>query len=730
MQMDVEEWDFNDNTQEIALNRNRAEASDVAWEAATGITSGTHRPNPAVPDAPSGDPQGSIAIPPGPVTPVTPYDFAFEVDDNPANRTMRVTVAPAVGDCTLQLLYGPAGQETEQTEVVDAGFVQSPEVAIVTNPKPGRWVARVGDFAACASASGTIEFEGQGAFDATGTADTWTFETEAPTGWAFTNIRTGGAEGLSHGTDAGGEGTLTLDIVQLDGDTDVSPGFARPAGGEALDGRRPVSVGVANAFEVPIFSNGSEAPGTVAVEVREGSATGPVVASGSVELGGYEQAPFAFTYDPGQEGGYDLVTIVDPDGVLDEAVEGNDVQKASGWAGPADPSVLIVDDDGSGDTEQAYAGALSALGIPYAVAQKHVTAAEMGTYEAVIWASTLDRGPGQLDEADRSAIAEYLGGGGKLWLASNRAIEALILTEAVDFGAQWFGVTSADIDSFYDTVQMETADILGSRTLDIDVLAGRPFVDKFVLSDEVHGTAASLGVLQGSGTAAAPGDGVAILGARVEGDAASGSFQSAVTSFSLSQIRQPGDAIDVVGAIMEHFGVAAHQYTVTADDPIVFHSQPRQTVSGVDLPVKAVVVGGAAGQPVRLSYRHHGSGEFTTVDLVPSGDDGGYLGTIPAADVTPDGIDYFLKAGAASTYVPRLAEDGSVVNAIAVFMPEVGAARAAPVDPGAVPVEAEAAAGALPVRLPATGGGSLALLGALALAGGLGLRRLQHARVR
>ncbi|HEX4868523.1 MAG TPA: immune inhibitor A domain-containing protein [Acidimicrobiales bacterium] len=729
MQMDVEEWDFNDNTQEIALNRNRAEASDVAWEAATGITSGTHRPNPAVPAASSGDPQAGIDIPPGPVTPVTPYDFAFEVEDNPANRTMRVTVAPALGDCTLQLLYGPAGQETEQTEVVDAGFVQAPEVAIVTNPKPGRWVARVGDFAACASASGTIEFEGQGAFDATGTADTWTFETEAPTGWAFTNIRTGGAEGLSHGTDAGGDGTLTLDIVQLLGETDVSPGFARPAGGEALDGRRPVSVGTANAFEVPIFSNGSEAPGTVAVEVREGSATGPVVASGSVELGGYEQVPFAFTYDPGQEGGFDLVTIVDPDDAVDEAVEGNDVQKASGWAGPADPSVLIVDDDGSGDTEQAYAGALSALGIPYAIAEKHVTAAEMGAYDAVIWASTLDRGPGQLDEADRDAIAAYLGDGGKLWLASNRAIEALILTEAVDFGAQWFGVTSADIDSFYDTVQMETTDILGSHTLDIDVLAGRPFVDKFVLSDQVQGTATSLGVLQGSGSAATPGDGVAILGARVEGDAAAGGFQTAVTSFSLSQIRQPGDAIDVVEAIMGHFGVATGQYTAISDDPIVFHSQPRQTVSGVDLPVKAVVVGGAAGQPVRLSYQHHGSGEVTTVEMIPSGDDGGYLGTIPAADVTPDGIDYFLRAGEASTYVPRLAEGGHVLNAIAVFMPEVGAA-AAPIEPAAAPVVAESAVAASPVRLPATGGGSLAALGGLALSGWLGLRRLQPVRLR
>ena len=65
MQMDVEEWDFNDNTQEIALNMNRAEASDVAWDAATGITSGTHRPNPTVESSP-GDTAGRDRHPDGP----------------------------------------------------------------------------------------------------------------------------------------------------------------------------------------------------------------------------------------------------------------------------------------------------------------------------------------------------------------------------------------------------------------------------------------------------------------------------------------------------------------------------------------------------------------------------------------------------------------------------------------------------------------------------------------
>ncbi len=715
MQMDVEEWDHNDNTQEIALNQNRAEASDVAWDAATGITSGTHRPNPNV-EVVEGSPQAPIAIPAGPVTPLTPYDFAFQVEANPANRVMRVAVTPALGDCTLQLLAGPPGQESPQTEVLDAGFVGAEETAVITLPKPGRWVARVGDFAACLAASGSVTFEGGAdGFDATGTADTWSNDTEEPTGWAFTNIRTGAAEGLSHGTDAGGEGTLTLDIVDLSEGTDVSPGHAGPATTDD-DGTAPVNAGRPNPFSVRVFNNGSTDE-TVDVTVHAGSAGGPVVASGPVTVDAFDSAPFDFTYDPGREGGFDLVAVVDPGDGIDEAVEGNNAQKASGWAGPAGPSVLIVDDDGSGDTERVYAGALAAAGIPYAIAGRHVSAADMAAYEAVIWVSTLDRGPGQLDEDDRAAIEEFLGGGGRMWLSSNRAIEALIGEEAVDFGARWFGVESIDIDSFYKPVRFETEDILGDEGLTIGVLPGRPFVDKYALAAGALGEATSLGVLDGSGT---PGDGDAILGARLEGDADGTAFQTVVTSFNLSQVTEPGAAVDMVGAIMDHLGVARGQYAVASAEPLIYHSQLRQTVSGIDVPVWAIVQGGDAGRPVQLLSRPHGIGDYTATPMQPDG--AGYLAALPAAAVTPDGIDYYLKAGSNSTYDPRLAASGQVAHAVAVFLPEVAAAPPAPTPSPEPAAPAPTSGGG--TRLPATGGTSVLLLATLALAAGLTTRRL------
>src|SRR5690606_28460897 len=146
----------------------------------------------------------------------------------------------------------------------------------------------------------------------------------------------------------------TLDIVHLGEELDVSPGFVGPAATEA-HGRRPINVGVTTPMEVRVFSNGGVGSDDVAVEVRSGSADGLVVASGSVDVPAYGSATFSFDLNVATEGGFDLFTVVDPAGELSEAVEGNNTQKASLWAGPAEPSVLIVDDDGPGDNERTYA---------------------------------------------------------------------------------------------------------------------------------------------------------------------------------------------------------------------------------------------------------------------------------------------------------------------------------------------------------------------------------------
>ena len=69
-QMDVLEFDQNDNTQELQLNYARGNANDFLTAAATGITAGTRQLPPGIPTKP-GKPQNPIVISGGPTTPAT-----------------------------------------------------------------------------------------------------------------------------------------------------------------------------------------------------------------------------------------------------------------------------------------------------------------------------------------------------------------------------------------------------------------------------------------------------------------------------------------------------------------------------------------------------------------------------------------------------------------------------------------------------------------------------------
>jgi hypothetical protein len=143
-------------------------------------------------------------------------------------------------------------------------------------------------------------------------------------------------------------------------------------------------------------------------------------------------------------------------------------------------------------------------------------------------------------------------------------------------------------------------------------------------------------------------------------------------------------------------------------------------VSGRDTPVTAIVAGGTAGQPVALSYRVHGAKSFATVAMKPGGQPGVFAAVIPGAAVTPSGVDYFLKAGAHSTYDPAAAAAG-LTHAIAVGVPEAAAAPAPPPTPE-VPV----------APLPVTGGDEPLLLIAALLVVALAARRHRdsHRRTR
>src|SRR4029453_17624760 len=139
------EFDFNDDSQELQLGLTRGEATDLVWDAATGITSGTRLAHGAGASE-GGSPQGPQTWT-GAVTPVTPHEQEIVVEDNPANGSMTVTIT-GDGDCKLAL-FDPSGTQVGGTQ--DSGSVGDSETITAADPEPGTWKAVVSDFAGCIS---------------------------------------------------------------------------------------------------------------------------------------------------------------------------------------------------------------------------------------------------------------------------------------------------------------------------------------------------------------------------------------------------------------------------------------------------------------------------------------------------------------------------------------------------------------------------------------------------
>ncbi len=724
-QMDPMEFDFNDNTQELQLNKGRGNAEDLIASAATGITSGTRL---LPPDADTavfdGPPSESIALS-GVVPPTQTADSPFTVEANPNNRSMTVRVQ-GTGDCTLQLLR----DGKELSAPVDGGFVGAEELIVVNDPQPGEYIARVGDFAGCLQYEGSVTFANSGGvLETKGAADTWSNWSKKPTGWAFTNIGPKAANGLDHAADGGdGSGAISLDVVNLGAsESDTSPGFV--TGGVSGRGTQGANAGRPSAMTVPVFNNGGKAVSSATVVVRDGSASGPVVAQGTVTgLGAYTRKAFPFTWTPREEGAHTLVTTVTSSG---NALTSNDVQATELWVGSASPRVLVVDDDGALDQDVAVAGSLSALGVPYTVVTEHPDAATLKKFQAVVWEAGGDRAVGQLDDGDVEALTSYLNGGGKLLLTSNRAVSALATPpgrtnpgaseDGAAFALNFLGAASGGVEPMtVDTALTGKGLMAGAQRL--TVCPGRCTLDPMTPSDQAFGAAQALF------TSPANDEGET-YGVAVTGDAAHKGFKTVTLGYNLSQHATADAATDVLRRSLAFFGVATAKPAVRTAQPVVYHSAVRQSVSGKPVDVRAVVLGGSGDQPVTLFYRRHAKGGYVAQQLRKGTAPGSFAGTIPGGAVTPDGVDYYLKAGTATTYDPPAARDRSVVHAIAVAIPEIADPLA--VQPqNAAPAPGAAAPGGSPAtgRLPATGASGLLALVAVGLLGAALLgRRLTRA---
>ena len=685
-QMDLEEFDQNDNTQELQLNFARGNAADTLVGAATGITSGTRKLPPHIPKA-TGAPQKPIDI--SGVSAGATGTADFTVANNPNNYTMTVTIAsdnPA-GDCQLSLT-DPKGKTTA---VSDSGGAGAPETISVKKPIAGKWTANVGDFAGCGQWSGRVIFAGPGGFLTSGAADTWSNWSQKPTGWAFTNV-SGYGNGLDESDESGkGNGRVSLDVLNLQGRKDVSPGFVTGAL-NASAGAAPINAGVRNQLVVPVFSNGSKSVGKVQVVVHLGSATGPVVANKSVRLHGYQRKDVHFTYRPAHEGAFQLVTVVDPRHRIREAEERNQVQSTSLWAGPRSPKVLIVDDDETLLHERAIAGALASLGVPYAIATAHPTLKQLRRYRAVIWESAVDRYEGQLDKYDRAALTAYLNGGGKLLVTSNRIFDAVGTVGSpqssdnnVKFGAEYLGERQPDANTTYVVGMERVGTVTGHGLLagvkgKVQPSAGRKFIGVAGLAQAGTGGLGTTIKPFGAATGIATFDKASMAGVQaakdtpyagiaVDGDAAHHHFKTVTLGWNIGDSTNAAATVRMLQPILKHFGVPLHRYSVSTTQPVIYAATVRDQISGVATPITAVVLGGYGKPVVTLHFRRHNRGGFYAVRMHSGGVRGTYVASIPGRAVTPDGVDYYITAG--GTADPVGATSGLVFHGIGVAMPVV-----------------------------------------------------------
>ena len=636
-QMDPMEFDWNDNTQELQLNLVRGEASDLVSSAAAGIGSGTRQLAPGIA---FGTPQAGSTFE-GVLPPAQTADHPFTVQDNPANEKLMVT-AVGMGDCTLQVFRKNAdGSTTAVSDKADSGSVADEELITITKPKPGDYLAQVGDFAACGQYSGAIKFEsGSTGFQTTGAADTWSNWTQKPTGWAFTHVRPAAADGIEGSVDTSPSGTITLDVLKLGATrTELAPGFARPAT-NSLAGRVPVVAKRANAFSVPVFNNGGKAVEAATVQVRVGSPNGKVIATRTVALGGYKRKEVGFSYTPAREGAYQLFVSVDPGRKVAEAVESNNVQRVTGWAGPVSPRVLVVDDDAY-DAESAYAGTLAALHIPYAIATGHVTAATMARFKAVIWETGLERGVGVMDEKDQAAVTTYLDGGGKVLLTSLRAVDALAGTDLL---TKYFGTELTYLAGDDAGYLKGSSDLLGTARRDLLPFENRPVQGYFHVASGVKGKVTKLAdYYVGSQK-------LGLIGIKVDG----AKWQTAYLAANLTQFGNVNDAAAVLGPILKSFGVGKGGYQAPST-PTIYHSAVRHATAGSPVHINAVVLGTSKAPTV--SYRRHGSSTWVTVAMKNGAFAGTWYAVIPGKAVTASSVDYVIRAGGVTHPIsaPRVA---------------------------------------------------------------------------
>jgi M6 family metalloprotease-like protein len=266
---------------------------------------------------------------------------------------------------------------------------------------------------------------------------------------------------------------------------------------------------------------------------------------------------------------------------------------------PRTAKVLVVDDDDGYTAEEAFEGALTSLGVPYAMVEHTAPLAMLQQYELVIWsAGQAGRLEGQLNKTEIADLKAYLNAGGKLWLSSPRLAGALAASSPgpVDtaFLRDYFGATyPMSNQAGGGTITGTGQYIGGNASFELRAFPGRAIEDYLDPANSTVGTVTPLFTWSFGHH----------LGMEVVGDVAHNNFQVVFFGFNLSQVISGADRLTLTQQVLDRMGLA----TVYFDKATYLMQQSgavKVTVHDADLSTPQVIVSSDAqptGVPVMVA---------------------------------------------------------------------------------------------------------------------------------
>ncbi|MGH2795781.1 MAG: immune inhibitor A domain-containing protein [Actinomycetota bacterium] len=634
--LDLEEFDYLDKTQELALNRTRGEPTDTYFDTATGLSSATRVRSGGTLPAPvsfSGT-AVPIAQAPEPVAqPPLAYTFEFTVPNNPNILTMTVKEQCATegGDWDL---YIDELQGDSWVQVSSGATGACSESAGVSKPNlGGQYRARVVNWLATDIAGGFTGEVSYGRGELYLRPDTFDNEGKA-TGWSIGNVRPV-ADGVQISAEVLGPQVMTVDLIK-DKAADVSPGFLRSD--------TAILAGRASTLKTEIFNNGGTAARNVVVSLLD---QGTVLARKTIaSIAAGTSADVAFPWTAPTEGAHVLGVLVTTASGESTTANNGQLTELTAYAAKALGNVLIVDDDDGYDSNEAYEGALTVLGVPYAATNAHPTAAELKRYEAVIWEASLSRMAGQLTPEDVAELKRYLEGGGRVWFSSPRLSAGIAATPdtvtgsinpGVDpsFAANYIGMGYQDSISRGGGIGAPTKDWPSKNSFAFKPFPGRPIQDIPKMVGSAFGKVTTIHEwLRGD-------EKIGTLGTLLQGDAAHGNFRTAFTGLNIASIVTPESQIDLVQAVMKALGItSAGSYT--PGQAVLHHVPPVYALPG-ETQVFTAYVNGADVSAVALLYRTFGTTALKSVPMTQRAE-GVYEATLDGRLFRVPGIEYAILA--------------------------------------------------------------------------------------